>query len=468
MLRSGSHDVQGSAFVRSSQGEDSSELDTIHAVSSGGLPAGVAVIRVSGPASRFVLETTIGNLPAPRRAVLRSIRNRNGLVLDRGLVLWMPGPSSFTGEDMFELHVHGSRAVVRAVASHLGSFDGVRAAEAGEFTRRAFLAGRIDLTEAEGLADLLAAETEAQRRQAVEQADGSLGRLYRAWRERLVRIRALIEADFDFADEEDIPGSVIDSATRRIVELEAAVAAHLADGHRGERLRQGFQVVILGPPNAGKSSLLNALARRDVAIVTAEAGTTRDLLEVHLDLGGHPVTLVDTAGLREAAGVVEREGIRRALERGERADLVLWLQAPDVEAGEPPSVGDCPIWRVDGKGDLRSAEDETSVLPDGTERRLRISARSGVGLEALVDALADAAAEGFAVRSGGIGPTRERHRVLLESLRRHLGEAIRHRNEPELLAERLRWGSDDLGRLTGRIDVEDLLDHIFGAFCIGK
>ncbi|MCE1235337.1 MAG: tRNA uridine-5-carboxymethylaminomethyl(34) synthesis GTPase MnmE [Hyphomicrobiales bacterium] len=442
-------------------------MSTIYAMASGGCPSGVAVVRVSGPSCRFVLETMVGTC-APRVASLRSIRDRNGEEIDRGLVLWFPGPGSFTGEDTIEFQVHGSRAVARALAEALGSFDGVRPAEAGEFTRRAFLSGRIDLTEAEGLADLLAAETEAQRRQALAQSEGTLRRLYEGWREILIEARALIEADLDFADEEDIPGSVIDSAMQRIEALKTAVEAHLADGHRGERLRDGFQVVILGPPNAGKSSLMNALARRDVAIVTDEAGTTRDLLEVHLDLGGYPVTLVDTAGLREAEGAVEREGIRRALERSGRADLWLWLQAPDVVETEPPPGADCPVWRVDGKGDLEFRVPEERLGIGGVSRRFRISAKTGGGLDALVSALSAAAADDLAMRSAGPGPTRERHRVLLDSLTRHLDDAIRHRNEAELAAERLRYGSDDLGRLTGRIDVEDLLDHIFGAFCIGK
>jgi tRNA modification GTPase len=411
----------------------------------------------------------VGAGPPPRQATLRSIRTRSGDVIDRGVVLWFPGPGSFTGEDTIEFQVHGSRAVVRALFEALGSFDGVRPAEAGEFTRRAHLSGRIDLTEAEGLADLLAAETEAQRRQALAQSEGVLRRLYDGWRESLVEARALIEADLDFADEDDIPGSVLDLAFARIEELADAIRRHLDDGHRGERLREGFQVVILGPPNAGKSSLLNALARRDVAIVTDEAGTTRDLLEVHLDLGGYPVTVIDTAGLRDAAGLAEREGMRRALARGATADLALWLQAPDLPASEPPEIGNCPIWRVDAKGDLgedrRAGSDRDS--PIGA-RRFSISAKTGQGLDELVAALASEAAEALGSASPRAVPTRERHRVLLTKTLAALTDAIRLRNKPELAAERLRNGSEDLSRITGRIDVEDLLDHIFGAFCIGK
>lgn len=441
-------------------------MSTIYALSSGACPSGVAVMRVSGPECRVVLETMIGSPPKPRAAALRSIRDRTGVEIDRGLVLWMPGPGSFTGEDTIEFQVHGSRAVVRALAAALGSFEGVRPAEAGEFTRRAFLSGRIDLTEAEGLADLLAAETEAQRRQALAQSEGSLRRLYEGWRSTLIEARALIEADLDFADEDDIPGSVADRAFTEVEALRVAIARHLADGHRGELIRDGLQVVILGPPNAGKSSLLNALARRDVAIVTDEAGTTRDLIEVRLDLDGHSVTVVDTAGLRETAGAVEREGIRRALARSERADLVLWLQAPDVPRSEAPVVEDCRIWRVDAKADLPDAE--AAIAGDGpTERRFVLSTRTGLGIDALISALSDEAAARTG-SGGAVVPTRERHRVMLARTLDGLAEAIRHRNDLEIAADRLRAASDDLGRMTGRIDVEDLLDHIFGSFCIGK
>lgn len=444
-------------------------MSTIYALASGGCPSGVAVVRVSGPRCGAILSALVDRAPQPRQAVLRSIRDRSGAPIDRGLVLWFPAPGSFTGEDTIEFQVHGSRAVVRALFETLGSFDGVRPAEAGEFTRRAHLSGRIDLTEAEGLADLLAAETEAQRRQALLQSEGALRRLYDGWRDRLIEARALIEADLDFSEEEDVPGSVLDLAFGRIESLAKEIGAHLDDGHRGERLRGGFQVVILGPPNAGKSSLLNALSRREVAIVTEEAGTTRDLLEVHLDLGGYPVTLIDTAGLRETEGVAEREGIRRAIARGAIADLALWLQAPDLPAGEPPAIGDCPIWRVDGKGDLKREEPAAAIgtsVPDG--RRFRISSRTGEGLDGLIAALGREAADRLASAPGTALPTRERHRVLLQKSLDALVDAIRFRNEPELAAERLRNGSDDLGRITGRIDVEDLLDHIFGAFCIGK
>ena len=443
-------------------------MSTIYALASGGCPSGIAVVRVSGPACREVLMGITGSVPEPRRAVLRALRDTSGQEIDRGLVLWFPGPGSFTGEDLVEFQVHGSRAVVRALSARLGSIAGVRPAEAGEFTRRAFLSGRLDLTEAEGLADLLAAETEAQRRQALAQSEGNLRRLYEGWREELIVVRALIEAELDFADEEDIPGSVREQAFDGLVDLRDRLSRHLEDGHRGERLRDGLQVVILGPPNAGKSTLLNALARRDVAIVTDEAGTTRDLLEVHLDLAGHPVTLVDTAGLRETTGKAEQEGIRRAVARVEDADLVLWLQAPDLASSRPPSGIEPAIWLVKGKSDLdESADPRDEDGWDGYAAVFSLSATTGQGLDQLTTALSTAAHERFGA-GGAAVPTRERHRVLLETCREGLEQAIRTRNDLEIAAEWLRRASDDLGRLTGRIDVEDLLDHIFGSFCIGK
>ena len=460
---------KGSAGERSGEGEVSGGMDTIHAVSSGGVPCGVAVVRVSGPRCRFVLETTVGAFPEPRRAVLRSIRDRNGILVDRGLVLWFPGPDSFTGEDVIEFHVHGSRAVIAAMGRHLESFDGVRRAEAGEFTRRAFLSARIDLTEAEGLADLLAAETEAQRRQALSQAEGTLRRLYGGWRERLIRMRALVEADFDFADEEDIPGSVADAAWNEAAGLAAEIRGHLSEGRRGERVRDGLQVVLLGRPNAGKSSLLNALAARDVAIVTEEAGTTRDLIEVHLDLDGWPVTVVDTAGLREDAGRVEAEGMRRAVARGRAADLVLWLHAPEEPCGAAyrPDVEGVEIWEVRTKSDLGSEAGDSDRVGSAT-KVFRISVVSGDGLSGLTLAIGSFAAERCGSSARPV-PSRERHRVhlerALEDLERAIGDPTK---DVELRAEDLRRAGDEIGRITGAIGVEDLLDVVFREFCIGK
>lgn len=446
-------------------------MDTIYAVSSGGLPCGVAVMRMSGSGCRFALETTIGILPPPRRAALRSIRDRDGSTIDRALVLWLPGPDSFTGEDMVEFHLHGSRAVVAAMAARLGAIEGVRMAMAGEFTKRAFLAGRIDLTEAEGLADLLAAETEAQRQQAIGQASGELRRLYDSWRQRLIRIRALVEADFDFAEEEDMPGSVAEIAWADADRLRGEIRTHLDDGHRGERLRSGFQVVLLGRPNAGKSSLLNALARRDVAIVTEEAGTTRDLIEVHLDLGGFPVTVVDTAGLRADAGRIEAEGMRRAVERSREADLVLWLRAPDDvddTGDDAPQIGDVELWGLASKVDLAVGASLPLDRFGSATRSFAVSAVSGQGLADLIAALAARAEAGFG-RGEGSGPGRERHRAHLEAALVQLDRAVTVAGgDAELRAEDLRRAGDEIGRITGAIGVEDLLDVIFREFCIGK
>lgn len=451
-------------------------METIFALSSGGLPCAVAVIRLSGLQCRFVIETICGSLPEPRRASLRSIHDRNGETIDRGLVLWLPGPGSFTGEDMAELQVHGSRAVVGAILRRLGAFEGLRPAEAGEFTRRAFFGGRLDLTEVEGLADLLSAETEMQRRQAVAQSSGTLRRIYDDWRERVIRIRALIEADLDFADEEDIPGSVVEIAWDEVERLIAEIGRHLDDDRRGERLRDGFQVVLLGAPNAGKSSLLNALARREAAIVTEEAGTTRDSIEVHLDIEGLPVTIVDTAGLRSGGGRIEREGMRRALQRSEAADLRLWLVAPDVVDGgpAPATEDDRPVWTVATKADMSGAKvQERTVSAEvggepSTVVRFSVSAETGTGLPELTAAIARLAQQRCG-DGGGSGPTRERHRSAATAAKVALQRARDRSELPlEVRAEMLREAGDAIGRLTGRIGVEDLLDVVFGSFCIGK
>src|SRR3990170_6086637 len=298
--------------------------DTIVAPASGAGLAAIAVIRISGPKTREMLEAFCGGVPEPRHASLRDIGSPQRERLDRGLVLWFPGPASFTGEDMAELHVHGSRAVIREVIEAVLAVGGTKLAEPGAFARRAFENGKLDLTEVEGLADLIGAETEAQRRQALAQAEGSLRALYETWRAELLAAQALVEAGLDFADEGDVVADVSLKADAIVASLRAAIARQLAD-RSGERLRDGLRVVIAGPPNAGKSSLLNALAKRDAAIVSEEAGTTRDVIEVHLDLGGVPVIVSDTAGIREAEGLVEKEGIRRSVATGHAADLVLWL-----------------------------------------------------------------------------------------------------------------------------------------------
>src|SRR5437868_13751551 len=298
---------------------------TIFALSSGRPPAAIAVVRVSGPQARAALEA-LCKLPEPRRAALRRLRDSSGAVLDEALVLWFPGPATETGEDMAELHLHGGRAVVAAVRDALRKLPGLRPAEAGEFTRRAFTNGRLDLTAVEGLADLVFAETEAQRAQAMRQYQGLLGERAESWRQRLIGALALIEARIDFSDEADVPEDLIGPALHAARQLVGEIEQTLADEHRGERLREGLVVAIAGPPNAGKSSLLNRLARREAAIVSPYPGTTRDVIEVHLDLEGYPVTLLDTAGLRESDDPVEQEGVRRAQARAAAADLVLWVE----------------------------------------------------------------------------------------------------------------------------------------------
>jgi tRNA modification GTPase len=438
--------------------------DTIFALSSGPPPSGVAVVRISGPGVRFALGTIVDTIPEPRRAALRSIRSSDGETLDRGLVLFFPGPASVTGEDVAELHLHGGRAVVAAVLTMLAGLPGMRPAEAGEFTRRAFVNGRMDLTQVEGLADLIAAETEAQRRQALRQADGALSGLYDGWRERLIRARALIEADLDFADEDDIPASVSGEALRDAAVVADEIAAHLADA-RGERLRDGAEVVVLGAPNAGKSSLINAIAKRDVAIVDPEPGTTRDLIEVRLDLAGYPVTVVDTAGLRDASGAVEREGIRRATARAGTADLVLWLADVTQPAASPPVVPGAVV-RVGTKMDLIGAGAQRARL--GPEFDVLTSAASGEGIGALLDVVTHRIAAALAPGESPL-MTRERHRTALSAARESIAAGVAAGQRPlELRAEDLRRAGDALGRITGRIDVEDLLDVIFRDFCIGK
>jgi len=434
--------------------------ETLFAPASAAGRAAIAVWRLSGPRVAEGLRLLTGDaLPAPRRASVRTIRDPGtGAPLDQAVVLWFPGPASFTGEDAAELHTHGGRAVAEAIGAVLGELPGFRMAEPGEFSRRAFLNGKLDLTEAEAIADLAAAETDAQRRQALAQAGGALAALYDGWRVQLISLRAHLEADIEFPDE-DI-GDPVAQLSGQLNLLRSEIAAHLADARRGERLRDGLTVAVVGAPNAGKSSLVNALARREVAIVSPEAGTTRDLIEVHLDLGGYPVVLVDTAGLRDAGGAVEAEGIARARRRAEAADLVLALFAADAPPdAETMALRDDRTIIIASKADL---QDRRLPYPDAVV----LSVATGAGLDTLIGILTARVGDLLAER-GAPPPTRARHREALAQCVAALDAAIGV-PLPELAAEELRRAGDALGRITGRIDIEDMLDAVFRDFCIGK
>ena len=558
---------------------------TIFALSSGRPPAAIAVIRISGPRAGAALEALGVKVPPPRQAKLARIRDpRSGEIIDEALALWFPGPNSETGEDVAELQAHGGPAVIAAILDGLGGIDGLRMAEPGEFTRRGFENGKLDLTAVEGLADLVAAETEGQRRQAFRQMKGLLGDRAETWRERLIKALALVEARIDFSDEADVPEELVGPALAIVQELRDEIGTALADGSRGERLRDGLVVAIAGPPNAGKSTLLNRLAQREAAIVSPYAGTTRDVIEVHLDLGGYPMTLLDTAGIRETADPVEMEGVRRARARAAAADLVLWLadaSAPgegEQDPGFGGTAGQVPFWRVWTKidllapaaaaslrskgvqqsvasaamlrsmeggnqtggsasqtgrpggpsGDIGTAVSESSALAsrgtgaaatvscslenppsprvtpstgkneptanstaeassvlhsDGyrNERKIisidegefTLSAEVGIGVDQLLKALFRFAEDQLAGAEQAL-VTRQRHRHILAAVQHILSRALtRFGGEPgqgheELLAEELRRAAVELGRLTGRVDVEDILDVIFRDFCIGK
>jgi tRNA modification GTPase len=448
---------------------------TIFALSSGRPPAAVAVVRICGPQAGRALEILIGRVPPPRRAVLARARDpADGEIIDEALALWFPGPNSETGEDMAEVQVHGGQAVIAALLGALGGIEGCRMAEPGEFTRRAFLNGRLDLTEVEGLADLIAAETPAQRRQAFRQLKGLIGDQAEAWRRQIIGALALVEARIDFSDEADVPEDLLAPALHAARQLRDTIAAALADGGRGERLRDGLVVAIAGPPNAGKSTLLNRLARREAAIVSPYPGTTRDVIEVHLDLAGYPVTLLDTAGIRSSEDPVEQEGIRRATARAATADLVLWVI--DSQATGPSIVESSEsqirtvLWLINNKTDLWGnlwTSGEYQSGPYG--KYFAISAATGSGIEALVSALSSHAQDYFAATESAL-VTRARHRRALEETVAALDHALAQGTSgaEELIAEDLRAATTTLGRLTGRVDVEDILDVIFRDFCIGK
>lgn len=447
---------------------------TIFALASAAGRAGIAVFRLSGSLAGAALEKlTSGKLPPPREARVIKLQNPDSKILiDQALVLFFPAPNSFTGEDVVELHTHGGRAVQQAVTTALQQC-GLRLAEPGEFSRRAFEHGKLDLTEAEAIADLVNAETEAQRKQALRQLQGELGALYRGWAAQLMRILAYCEAAIDFADE-DLPTDLAAQQRQEIAALQMAIQAHLNDNQRGERLRDGFTIAILGPPNAGKSSLLNALAQRDAAIVSPIAGTTRDVVEVQLDLGGYPVTLADTAGLRATTDVIENEGIRRALQRAEQADLkILVLDGSTEDLQLPLELRqlidqDCLV--VMNKHDLVSPSPQPSPSRgEGVIQHTNIvnfSALTGAGMDDLLQRLIGILEARFAPAAQP-SLTRARHRAALEEAADHLARALTA-GEAALAAEDARLALRALGRITGQVDVEDLLDIIFRDFCIGK
>ena len=441
--------------------------DTIFALASGRGRAGVAVLRVSGPGAMAALRAlTRREPPSPRRAALRGFHDpRSGELIDRGLVLWFPAPRSYTGEDVVELHVHAGPAVVDGIAEALLHMVSTRPAEPGEFTRRAFLNGRMDLTAAEGVADLVAAETAAQRRQALRQMDGALGRLYEEWRARLVRALAHLEAAIDFPDE-DLPSGVAEAARTAASELARDIGVHLADGGRGERLREGVSIAILGPPNAGKSTLLNRLSQRDAAIVSPIPGTTRDVIDIDIDLDGYPVRIADTAGLRRSDDAIEAEGVRRAHKRAETADLkIVVLDAtvwPAVDAGAAEAI-DANSLLLLNKADLNPVSGEPRW---NGQRVIALSLATGAGYDEARRAIAARVRDLSDTRDAPV-LTRARHRAALEACVVALGR-VGPASPPELAAEDLRLAARALGRITGGVDVDELLDVIFREFCIGK
>lgn len=439
--------------------------DTIFALASGAGRAGVAVVRVSGPGAGAALEALAGSLPEARRAVLKTLKDRSGALIDRALLLWLPGPASFTGEDVAEFHIHGGSAVIEALSVALLA-EGLRPAEPGEFSRRAFAHGRMDLTEAEGLADLIDAETEAQRLQALAQMDGALASVYGQWREALVDTLAAIEGEIDFPDEDDVPEGLSERAGPPLKMLCDSMQAHLADNHRGERVRDGFTIAVIGEPNAGKSSLINYLAKRDAAIVSEIPGTTRDIVEVRLIRAGFVVYVADTAGLREASDVIEAEGIRRALARAESADMRCLLvdvsrETPGHDTLGMLRRGDAVLFN---KTDIAH---RSAPVPDGVTA-FSVSVTQGFGLDAF-EAWLEAQ---LAARLGSAEAaplSRARHRQLVERALQSLQQALELLDgRPELAGAEVNRAIRALEELTGAVDIEDVLDRVFSQFCIGK
>ena len=443
--------------------KQSIETETIFALASAPGRAGVAVMRVSGPKSGAVLQAlTCRRRPEPRRASLRVLYNETGERIDEALVLWFPGPGSFTGEDMAELHTHGSAAVLSALAEALSDL-GLRQARAGEFTRRAFENGRMDLTEVEGLADLIDAESEAQRLQALRQMRGGLKAVYEGWRHKILDALAMVEGEIDFPDEEGVPDALAHRAGPILSDLGAEMAQALAESGRGEQVRSGLDIAIIGAPNAGKSSLLNRLARREAAIVTAQAGTTRDIIEVHLHMGGQAVRLADTAGLRETGDIIEAEGVRRALARAEEADLriaVIDSVDPDLSVLEKLRQGDVVVWN---KIDLARPEQQNV-----SRETFLLSSQTGEGFAAFEQKLEALIKQRFQPGEGA-GLTRARHKRCVEAARSAIDRAYTALSQaPELAGDDLRQALEAIRELAGEADIEAVLDRVFSQFCIGK
>ncbi|WP_398472523.1 tRNA uridine-5-carboxymethylaminomethyl(34) synthesis GTPase MnmE [Tardiphaga sp.] len=435
---------------------------TIYALSSGRPPTAIAIVRVSGSHAGVALERLARKIPTPRMATHVLLADDKLGPIDDAVVLWFPAPASATGEDTAEFHIHGGRAVLASLFEALASMDGLRPAEPGEFTRRAFENGKLDLTEAEGLDDLIHADTDRQRRQALRQLKGLLGDKARNWRQQIIEALALVEVGIDFSDEGDVSAELMAPALEKAEALRREIEQVLSAEGRSERLRDGLVVAIAGQPNVGKSTLMNQLARRDVAIVSPHAGTTRDVIEVQLDLDGYPVTVIDTAGIRETLDPVEEEGVRRARARASEADLVLWL-VDSTDATRPEgwlSESDAPVWIVSTKTDVSTVASR--------DARLTISAERGDGMSELISALVEFASWYFGRGEAGF-ITRDRQRDLLRrsaELLQHAAISAQHGDE--LVAEDLRAAAYQLGRLLGRVDVEDVLDSIFRDFCIGK
>lgn len=438
--------------------------DTIFALATAAGRAGVAVMRISGPQSGEVLQALTGReLPAPRSAKLRTLQNAMGERLDEALVLWFPGPGSFTGENIVELHIHGSSAVVEAISDTLYNL-GLRQAKAGEFTRRAFENDKLDLTEAEGLADLINAESEGQRRQALRQMEGGLKDVYEGWRSKILDALAMVEGEIDFPDEGDVPDALAHRAKQGLVELAELLENVLANSGRGEKVRSGLDIAIIGAPNAGKSSILNRLARRDAAIVSEEAGTTRDIVEINMHIAGLPVRLSDTAGLRETDNLVEAEGVRRAKLRARDADLrlgVIDLDNNNNEVLNALTAGDFILYN---KADLG----EANILENVSRETFLLSATTGSGFDALESALERVIKSRFALTEQA-GLTRSRHVECVRNALSAVENAVTNLSiAPELAGADLREALHAIKELAGEADIEAVLDRVFSQFCIGK